>query len=172
MSMNAFLRMKVDGTDLPTEYGADFTINAMGGTDVANTLEVISFTVGSQVGTERGGGHGGIARGHRYWEPATFVARCGKSAPIIAKAMRMNQRVDLSIEIFQNNHDTGVTELLYKVEIDQGRVVAFHIENPNTMDPATASLPTLIRFQVTPHTVRNISGYDTEDEDNWATQGA
>ncbi len=172
MAMNAYLTMKVEGEDLPTEYGADFTVNAMGGVGVENTLEVLAFTIGSEVGTERGGGHGGIARGHRYWEPATFITRCGKSAPIIANAMRMNKRVDLSLKIFHNNHDSGATELLYTVEIGQGRVVAFNIENPNTLDPASASQPTLIRFQVTPHTVRNISAFDTEDEDLWDQQGA
>ncbi len=165
MALNGYLRLRIDGADVDTAMGEDCTVSQMGGVDVSTALETVYFKASTAIG---------IGDGHRSsttveQSPAEFWVRIGKSTALLAQALYEHKRIDLSFEIFRNNPQTGVTELQFKYEIDQGRLVLFEMENPNTLDPGTTNSPSIVRLGVSAHTTRWVSETQgNEYEYNWS----
>ncbi|WP_020404966.1 type VI secretion system tube protein Hcp [Hahella ganghwensis] len=168
MALNAYLRLKIDGSDIDVAPGEDNSAITMGGIDVSTALETMFFKASMDME-----GSSGELRASTYPEvkPAEFWVRIGKSTPQLAQAFCQRKRVDLSLEVFHLNHEIGDIELLFKYEIDQGRIVRFELENPSTFEGASASYPALVRLGVIPHIIRWQSVTQRREfEYNWSAR--
>ncbi|OZG69979.1 hypothetical protein BTA51_28320 [Hahella sp. CCB-MM4] len=166
MALNAYLRLKIDGSDIEVTPGEDNTASVMGGVDVSTALETMFFKASMDME-----GSSGELRMCNYpdVQPAEFWVRVGKSTPQLAQAFCQRQRIDLSLEVFHLNHEIGDIELLFKYEIEQGRIVRFEVENPSTFEGSSASYPAMVKLGVIPNTLRWKSvTQSTEYEYDWS----
>ena len=158
MALNSFMELKLgtsagsEGTALAPEYGYDTQIRNMGSEDVAGLFQVLSFEAEVTVGVAGSGSTGSQAQSGRRHEPWRIQFLVGKMFPEIFRGATMNNRVDLTLKMFVENHDSGVTELLHTAKLNQGRIVALKLVCPNVLNPETLNLPIYGEMLVVGHT--------------------
>jgi type VI secretion system Hcp family effector len=166
MALTSFLRIMASGEDAPVQSGEDNTRSMMGSVDVSNFLECSAFEVALETGSTS------QSTGHRVWHPARFVVRLGKSTPFLFEAARTNKRIDLTLFFFRQPSAREPIEQHFQYRIQQGRITAIRIVQPDTLDRVTASLPERVEFSVVPSTseVESMTG-GTVMVDDWAAGG-
>ncbi len=164
MAMTSFLRIAASGEDAPVQFGEDATRSTLGSVDVSNFLECSAFEVALETGQSAAAGGG-----HRVWQPARFVVRMGKSTPFLFEAARLNKRIDLTLYFFRQPPTREPVEQHFQYRIQEGRITAIRIVQPDTRDRATASLPERVEFSVIPRVseVESMTG-GTLMVDDWA----
>ena len=151
MALNAYLRVLIEGTPVPSQLGQDRTVETLGGMDVSDRLEVLYFRAGTEIAARSG--HGARSVGHRRHTEAVFVTRLGAATPLLARAMAESQVVELDLALFGLNRNTGEAEHHFTYGIGRGRLVRLEVQHPNTLGPQASTLPTMVRFGVSPQSV-------------------
>ena len=134
MAQTIALSLTSNGTDI---HG-DSSQTTMGR---ANTIEVLSLTETSRTAFERSTG---LATGRRFHEPILFTKIIDRSSPLLRKALTNNEVVSGTFKWFRpssGGSGSGVTEQFYTIAFAEGRIVSAKSMLPNTLDPASASLP-------------------------------
>ena len=169
MALNAYARLVIGGEPVPTALGEDRTVSTMGGLDMAEHIEVVYFRTGAEISGRDGAP---AVHGHRQFQPSVLVTRMGQALPRLAQALRDNLSVDVELKLFGLNHDTGEVEHQTTFAISEGRLNRLEVQHPNTLNPESATQPTLLRLTVVPHSVRWVSQTGgSEFEDTTTTGG-
>jgi type VI secretion system Hcp family effector len=172
MANVASLLITASGEAAPVLMDEDTTRTSVGELDVSAMIECSEFEVALDTGQEAVQGSNRVT-GRRTWRPARFVLRVGKSTPWLFEAARMNKRIDLTLHFHNVNHESGAWEQNLQYRIQQGRITAVRLVQPNALHPETAGLREFVELQVVPNVseVESITG-GTVMVDDWASRGA
>lgn len=119
------LYLKVDGQLIK----GDSTVTSLGRED---TIECTAYdqSAGTQFGTDL--------------SPVTCVKRVDRSSPLLVRALLDKRPVEAQFRFFRPSPTgDGTTQQFYTITLKQAQVVGYRIFVPDTITPATASLPPL-----------------------------
>lgn len=144
MAETAHLYLKLSGTDIK----GDSTQGSLGRAD---SIECLYFE--SEVQTAREAGSG-MATGRRQYLPIVLRKRIDKSSPLLAKGLTENQQADGIIKFFRPAPSgDGTTQQFYTIAFKQGRIASLKVWNPDTIEPATATMPAMEEVSFVFHTI-------------------
>ena len=174
MANTAFVHVKAGGQDIPVLMDYDNTMANMGsGNNVENCLQVLRFEAGVTVGVAGGSNIGSQAQSGRRHAPWNLRVLVGKGFPLLFKAIRRNEEIELELKIFVEHPTTGATELLHTAKITRGRLVGLTLVAPDVLDPQMANHPIYADMLVVGHTYEHSNGPgNTTDTDNSAERDA
>ncbi len=132
-AMNAYMVLTCNGTQIEGET----TMNSIGGDDVSNLIEVYSFGFNVSNSVDSGGTRTG---GTRY-RPIRILKRVDKASPLLFQALVENQSCEATISFYGNNRDSGVTERIYEVMLENARIVGLMPVSPSTFDADLSNMP-------------------------------
>ena len=114
MALNAYLKLKANGTDLPGES----TKNGY-----ENWIEVESFSWGVITAFEAGSG---TATGRRVYKEFRWVNTHHKSSVLIWRALAQNEVVDATLKALRPSQSgDGTEEHFLTIAFKQGRISSF-----------------------------------------------
>jgi|SRR6185436_1816338 len=159
MAETAHLYLKLAGTDIQGES----TQMSLGR---ENSIECLYFE--SEVLTAREAGSG-MATGRRQYQPIVLRKRIDKSSPLLAKGLVENQQADGIIKFFRPAPSgDGTTQQFYTIAFKQGRIASLKVWNPDTIEPATATMPAMEEISFVFHTIKWVfTDGGVEHEDTW-----
>ncbi|MBX7081881.1 MAG: type VI secretion system tube protein Hcp [Nannocystaceae bacterium] len=162
MAETVHLYLKANGQDVQGES----TQTSLGR---ENSIECLAYE--SSVITARESGSG-QATGRRTYTPIVIRKRIDKSTPLIAKALRRNEKIDAIFKFFRPNPTgDGTTEQFFTVKIENGRISSFKMVSPNAINPGTASEPPTEEVAFVFHTITwSYTNGGVEDTDTWNAQ--
>jgi type VI secretion system Hcp family effector len=146
MSFNAYLALKLNGTDV---VGEPF-ITQMGAVDVSRAIELHSCTFGIAFegveSTRRG-------TGQRVHQPFRARKRVDASTPLLYQGLAQNQQADAVVHCFRVDPSSGVPENHLDVELQRGRIVAVSGHLADRFDAAQAGRPLEEELAIVYHTI-------------------
>lgn len=166
MALHGALFLKLNGAEVPTAAGDDFSARRAGGgagPNIENCIEFFDFKIRVERGTE---GHGGYSTTHRIWYPAEFTSRPGKATPHITKALREGHSVEATFQFFRPNAE-GTVEVFHTYKLEDGRIVGHEFILPNTMNPETSNSTMLQKVLISGHKIHTESVHGSMDDDDW-----
>ena len=131
MAMNVHLELTANGVTIEGES----TVATVGGEDVENTIECLSYRDHAESAFQRG-----LPTGVLSMEPIRIVKRIDKSTPLLFKAMDFSEALEGNFKFFRTSPVDGVTEFFLTVTGEQGRVAFINRTSPAT-DFETANVP-------------------------------
>lgn len=160
MAETVHLTLKANGKEIQGES----TQTSLGR---ENTIECLFFE--SKVVTAREAGSG-MATGRRQHQPLLIRKRIDKSSPLLMKALTENQVIEGTFKFFRPNPTgDGTTEQFFTVEIKQGRVNSIHQHVPDTIVPASSTLPPMEEITFVYHTICwSFTQGGVTHEDKWS----
>jgi type VI secretion system secreted protein Hcp len=112
----------------------------------ANTIEVLSFSQPARISFARATGQ---ATGRRFYEPIKFTKRIDRSTPRLRQALAQNESVAGTFRWFRPNPaGDGTTQQFFTISFSEARVSGATLLLPDTMDPASATLPPMEEIQM------------------------
>ncbi|MFO0634391.1 MAG: type VI secretion system tube protein TssD [Nannocystaceae bacterium] len=162
MAETVHLYLKANGADVQGES----TQTSLGR---ENSIECLSYEASVITAREAGSGQ---ATGRRTYTPIVIRKRIDKSTPLIAKALRRNEKIDAIFKFFRPNPaGDGTTQQFFTVKIDNGRVSSFKMVSPNAINPGTALEPPTEEVAFVFHTITwTYTDGGVEDTDEWHNQ--
>ena len=139
-----YLQFSAGGEDAPVLMGHDTTRDAVGGVDVSNMIECLRFEF-EELPVEH--------QRQRPSSPAKFLLRTGKSTPFIFEALKMNNRVDLTLNIFEQVSRAGPVERVFQYQIGQGRVIYLRLHQPSLEEQAVYGSRLYLEAHVIPMSI-------------------
>jgi type VI secretion system secreted protein Hcp len=113
MALNAYLKLKANGTDLPGES----TKNGY-----ENWIEVESFSWGAVTSRDAGG----LSTGRRVYKEFRWINTHHKSSVLIWKALAQNEVIDATLKALRPSQSgDGTEEHFLTIAFKQGRISAF-----------------------------------------------
>lgn len=166
MAETVHLWLKANGADIAGEP----TQTNRGGVDLANTIECLYFEQSVRTAREAGSG---MASGRRQYEPLLIRKRIDKATPLIWKALVLNEVVDGVFKFFRPNPTgDGTTQMFYSIEIKEGRVASVRDFNPDTIQPASSTMPPMEEVTFVFNTISwTIADGGITHEDSWRQVG-
>ncbi len=105
----------------------------------ADSIECLYFDMEVISAREAGSG---MATGRRQYKPLLIRKRIDKSSPLIAKALAQNEAIEGTFKFYRPSPSgDGTTEQFYSIEIYEGRVNSLRSFNPDTIVPASSTMP-------------------------------
>lgn len=158
------LFLKCNGADVK----GDNSTESLGRKD---TIEVVDFDFAVLTAREAGSG---MATGRRQYQPIRIRKRIDKASPLIHKALVQNEVTEGKLQFFRPNPTgDGTTEQFYTIEWKAGRVASLKQILPETLVPASSTLPPLeeVTFVFHEITVTYMDGGIT-NTDSWGSSQA
>ena len=134
MAESIALFLKLNGSDIAGE-------NRQTSPAHANSIEVLSWSWSGDAPASSSGG----ASGRRVMGEVKFVQPIDKSTPLLFKAFTNNEVAQGVFKFFRPNAD-GTEEQFFTFEGFSGRVTSINPWLPDTINPATSTLPPLVQF--------------------------
>ncbi|HSO02617.1 MAG TPA: type VI secretion system tube protein Hcp [Gaiellaceae bacterium] len=152
MALNAYLKIKANGTDLPGESSHK---------GFENWIEVQSFSWGAITAREAGSG---LSTGRRVYKEFRWVNRHHKSSVLLWKALAQNQVIEAEVHCVKpSSSGDGSEENFLKLAFKQARMSAF--------DQAGEDVDVYEEFGLVFQTVTMThTDGGIEFEDNWSQQ--
>ena len=114
MALNAYLKLKANGQDLPGEVQAG---------QFEDWIEVESFSWGVIASREAGSG---LSTGRRVYKEFRWINTHHKSSVLIWKALAQNEVIEATLKATRDNPSgDGTTEQFLTIVLKQGRVSSF-----------------------------------------------
>ena len=130
------LFLKLNGTDVQGD-------NSQSSLGRANSIEVLSWSWAAEAPTTASG----APAGQRIMGEVKFVQRIDKSTPLLFKGFTNS---DIALGLFKfyraNPVGDGTTEQFFTFLGEQGRITSLNNWVPDTINPATATMPPLVQF--------------------------
>ena len=144
MAETVHLYLKANGNDIQGES----TQTSLGR---ENSIECLFFHAEVMTAREKGSG---LATGRRQYQPLMVRKRIDKATPLLAKALCNNEVIEGTFKFFRPNPaGDGTTQHFYTVEISKGRVATQKMWNPDTIEPATSTMPAMEEVSFVFHTI-------------------
>ena len=153
MALNAYLKLKANGVDLPGESKDGL---------YKDWIEVESFSWGVLAAREAGSG---LSTGRRVYKEFRWVNTHHKSSVLIWKALAQNQVVEGTLKTTLDDPQTGETANFMTIAFKGGRISAFDQAASDGSDGIYEEIALV--FQ-TIRVTNESSG--VEHEDTWSTQ--
>ena len=163
MAETVHLFLKVSGKDV----AGDSTQTSLGR---ENSIECLYYE--QAVNTARDAASG-TATGRRQYAPLLIRKRIDKSSPLLLKALCENQVIEGTFKFFRPNPaGDGTTEQFYTVAIKQGRIASVKQVVPDTLTPATSTLPPLEDVTFVFNTIEwTFTDGGVTYQDTWSARG-
>ena len=160
MAETVHLYLKLAGSDIQGES----TQVSLGR---ENSIECVYFE--SEVVTAREAGSG-MATGRRQYKPIILRKRLDKATPLLAKGLTENQVAEGIFKFFRPNPSgDGTTEQFFTIAFKQGRIASIKQWNPDTIEPATSTWPSMEEIGFVFHTIKwTYTNGGIEHEDSWS----
>lgn len=162
MAETVHLYLKANGQDIQGE-SSQISLGR------ENSIECVYYEHSVKTARETGSG---MATGRRQYEPIVVRKRVDKSSPLLWKALRSNAKIDATFKFYRPSPTgDGTTEQFYTVVVENGRISALRQVNPDCIDPASSSMPTMEEASIVFHTIKwTYTNGGIEDMDKWSEQ--
>jgi type VI secretion system secreted protein Hcp len=162
MAETVHLYLKANGTDIKGES----TQTSLGR---ENSIECLYYEQSVVTAREAGSG---LATGRRQYAPLQIRKRIDKSSPLLMKALTENQSIEATFKFFRPSvSGDGTTEQFYSVTFKQGRINSVKQFNPDSIVPASSTMPSMEEVSFVFHTISwTFNDGGVTHEDSWSEQ--
>lgn len=162
MAETVHLYLKANGADIKGE-------STQQSLDRADSIECVYYEQAVKTAREHGSG---MATGRRQYEPLLIRKRLDKASPLLQKALTTNAVIEGKFKFFRPNPTgDGTTEQFYTVEIKRGRIATIKQYCPDTIIPASSTMPDMEEVTFVFHTINwTYTNGGVTHEDTWDQQ--
>jgi type VI secretion system secreted protein Hcp len=144
MAETVHLYLKANGADVQGESSQ---------TSLGRENSIECVYIDNEVVTAREAGSA-RATGRRQHKPILFRKRIDKSSPLLLKALCNNEVIEGVFKFFRPNPaGDGTTQQFYTIEIAEGRISGYKVYSPDSIEPASSTLPAMEEVSFVYHTI-------------------
>lgn len=112
--MNIFAKITANGNELVGFR----SIHQLGGEDLSDCIELVSFSIGA----DRTVSSSGQVSGSPDYRRLILSKRLDAASPVLLQALGRGEVVELKLKVFNKDANTGVIGLEFEIEVADGRL--------------------------------------------------